>query len=442
MLRLWPLGRFEKMQKAPIPSWKVPAAAGYLLITVTFVFIGGYSAIAKLDSAVTAQGVVAAETNRKTVQHLEGGIVSEILVREGQHVNQDQVLFRLNLTQPQASRDLLQNQLDFQVAQEARLLAERDGEHEVPFPKELLDRKDDPNVAHAIADQVAQFRERSESLKGQTDIYESKIGQYRTEIDGVTAEREGTKSQLNYINQELVDVKYLFERNLVAKSRMLSLERERSRLEGAVGRSTADLAKAENGIGEARLQIRQIRQKFLEDVASAIQETRQKIADSREKLRVAQDVLTRVDILSPTSGIVQNMHVFTTGGVVKPGEPLLDVVPETDALIVQAHVLPQDTESLAAGMIAEIRFSSFHTRVMPLITGHVQSVSRDRLTDDQTKQPYFLAQVVADDLPDAIRERLSAGMPADVIFPTGERTVLDYLVRPLKERLRGVMREK
>ena len=171
-------------------------------------------------------------------------------------------------------------------------------------------------------------------------------------------------------------------------------------------------------------------------------ETRQKINDLREKTRVAEDVLSRIDIVSPSSGVVQNLKIFTTGGVVKAGEPLVDVVPEHDALIIQAHVQTQDTENLQPGMPAEIRFSSFHTRILPIIMGRVESVSRDRLMDEQTKQPYFLAQVVADDIPAMVKERLSAGMPADIIFPTGERTVLDYLVRPLKDRLRGVMREK
>ncbi|MGD9728898.1 MAG: HlyD family efflux transporter periplasmic adaptor subunit, partial [Nitrospiraceae bacterium] len=175
---------------------------------------------------------------------------------------------------------------------------------------------------------------------------------------------------------------------------------------------------------------------------AAMLETRGKINDLREKTRVAEDVLSRVDILSPTSGVVQNLKIFTTGGVVRGGEPMLDVVPEQDALIVQAHVQPQDTENLRPGMAAEIRFSAFQSRILPIVIGRVESVSRDRLIDEQTRQPYFLAQVVSDNVPSVVRERLSAGMPADVIFPTGERTVLDYLVRPLKDRLRGVMRER
>ena len=416
--------------------------AGYVLIVGTFLVLGGWSAFARLDSAVTATGVVSAETNRKTVQHLEGGIVREIHVREGQHVQAGQVLFRLDPTQAKAGYELQRNQLDSAIAQEARLIAERDGQDQIAFPQELLDRADDPNVKRAIADQVAQFQERCGSLKGGVEILDAKIDQYQLEIEGLKQERSGTANQLGFVNEELVDVRHLFEKQLTQKSRLMLLERERSRLEGLIGRSTADESKARNGIEEARLQIRQLRQKFQEDVANSMLETGQKINDLREKVRVAQDVLSRVDILSPTTGVAQNLRVFTSSGVVKAGEPMVDVVPERDALIVQAHVQPQDTENLQLGMPAEVRFSSFQTRILPIIVGKVESISRDRLVDEQTKQPYFLAQVVVDDIPSFVKDRLSAGMPADVIFPTGERTVLDYLVRPLRDRLRSVMREK
>jgi HlyD family type I secretion membrane fusion protein len=279
-------------------------------------------------------------------------------------------------------------------------------------------------------------------LAGQIDLLESKISQYKTEIRGVTLERESTERQLKYINEELADLQALLEKQLVQKSRIMQLEREKARLEGVIGRSTADQAKAENGIGEANLQIRQTRQKFLEEVAGQILEVRGKIADLREKLRVATDVLGRVDLTSPVSGTLQNLKVFTVGGVIKAGEPLVEVVPDHDELIVQAHVSPHDMERLQVGMLAEVRFTAFLTNLLPLINGKVTTVSRDRLLDDVTKQPYFLAQVVAEDVPDAVRERLTAGMPADIVIPTGERTILNYLVRPLKDRLRGALRER
>jgi HlyD family type I secretion membrane fusion protein len=425
-----------------IPDWKRPAILGYLIVTLTFLVFGAWSAIAKLDSAVVASGVVAVESNRKTVQHLEGGIIQEILVREGQRVTQGDILFRMDPTQALASFDLQQNQLYAALAQEARLVAEREGAAEVTFPEELRDVRVHPTVARAVADQTKEFHERRASLLGQMGLLEAKIGQYKTEIEGLLVQQKATEDQLRWIVEELADLRYLLDRNLVQKTRVLALEREKSRLEGVIGRSTADQAKAQNGIGEAQLQIRQLHQKFLEEVSGQILEARQKISDLREKVRVANDVFRRLVIVAPVSGTVQNLKFFTVGGVIKAGEALLEIVPERDRFIVQAHVSPHDMESLVPGMRAEIRFTAFRTNILPLIMGHVESVSRDRLIDETTKQPYFLAQVVVEDAPREVRGRLTAGMPADLLFPTGERTVLDYLVRPLKDRINSALREK
>src|SRR5262249_53104531 len=201
-----------------------------------------------------------------------------------------------------------------------------------------------------------------------------------------------------------------------------------------IGRSIADQAKAQNGIGEAQLQIRQLRQKFQEEVSGQILEARQKIADLREKVRVARDVFRRLVIVAPVSGTVQSLKVFTVGGVIKAGEPLLDIVPEHDRFIVQAHVSPHDTEGVAPGMRAEIRFTAFRTNVLPLIIGHVESVSRDRLLDDATKQPYFLTQIVVEDVPREVRERLTAGMPAELLLPTGGGAFPVSFVSPVSGR--------
>jgi HlyD family secretion protein len=425
-----------------VPDWKRPAIFGYLIITMTFLVLGGWSAIARLDSAVVASGVVAVESNRKTVQHFEGGIIEAISVREGQRVEQGGILFKLDSTQAQANFDLQRNQLYAALAQEARLVAEREGTDEVTFPEEFRDAHVQPTIARVVADQIKEFHERRASLLGQMELLDAKIGQYKIEIEGLIVQQKATENQLRWIVEELADLRHLLDRNLVQKNRVLALEREKSRLEGLIGRSTADQAKAQNGIGEAQLQIRQLRQKFLEEVSGQILEVRQKIADLSEKLRVAKDVFRRLIILAPVSGTVQNLKFFTVGGVIKAGEPLLEIVPERDRFIVQAHVSPHDTESLVPGMRAEIRFPAFRTNVLPLVMGHVESVSRDRLIDETTRQPYFLTQVVVEDAPRQVRERLMAGMPADVLLPTGERTVLDYLVRPLKDRINSALREK
>lgn len=422
-------------------DWRWPATLGYLLIVFTFVVLGGWAAFARLDSAVVAPGTVVTESNRKTVQHLEGGIIRDIRVREGQRVAEGEVLIRLDQTQPLAALDLQQSQMDAMLAREARLIAERDGA-EIDFPQELLDRSAASSAASAMADQVKEFNERRASLSGQIDILQSRVLQFRREIDGLKAERTATQGQLDFILEELKDLRYLLDRNLVVKGRVLSLERERSRLEGVLGRSAADQAKAENGIGEAELQIKQLRQKVAEEVSGQILETRQKLAELREKVRVARDTLTRIEITAPTSGTVQGMKFFTAGGVVRPGEPMFDIAPADDQLIIHAQVAPQDIESLRVGMQAEIRFTAFKAAILPIILGEVTSVSRDRLIDEATKLPYFLALVSVADVPNELRHRLTAGMQAELVFPTGERTVLNYLTLPLKERLNTALREK
>jgi len=234
---------------SPPPDWRRPALLGYVTIILTFGLLGGWSALARLDSAVVAQGVITVETNRKTVQHFEGGIVREILVREGQRVEEGQLLFKLDDTQFQATVEISQNQLDYNTAMEARLVAERDGASEIKFPADMMSRMSRTVIKEAIADQRAQFIQRRATIDGQISILQQRIKQLKTEIEGLTQEREATQRQLAFIEQELTDLKFLLEKNLVQKSRVLALEREKSRLEGIIGRSTADKAKAENGIG-------------------------------------------------------------------------------------------------------------------------------------------------------------------------------------------------
>lgn len=422
-------------------DWKRPAAVGYALIIFTFVVLGGWSAVAKLDSAVTAPGLVAEGSGRKSVQHLEGGIIKEILVREGEHVTAGQVLFRLDPTQAQSSLELLQTQLDAFQGEEARLIAERDRSTQINWPDEIKSRSERPNVRMAISDQTKQFTDRQNSLHGQIDVVRSKIAQLKIEIQGMQVERDATNRQLQIVNQELTDLEYLLAEKLVQKSRVLTLQREKSRLEGLIGHSTMEEAKAEKEIGEAELQIEQVQNKMNEEVAHAIVEVRQKINDTREKVHVAQHVFQRIDITAPVAGTAQDLKVFTIGGVIRPGDVLLQIIPDHDALIIQAHVSPHDMDRMWAGMRAEVRFSSFKSSLLPIISGRVESVSRDRLVDE-TKQPYFLAQVIVDDIPEELRDHIIAGMPADLVFPTGERTVLNYLIRPLQDRMHSAFRER
>ncbi len=417
---------------------------GYLIIVV---FFGGFvlwTGLARIDSAVIAGGSVAYETRRKVVQHLEGGIVQDLFVREGQAVEEGQVLLRLEDTQARANVELVQNALDGLLAQEARLLAERDQSAEIDFPAELVARANQPAVAKVVQDQLTQFRERKGSIDGQIGILEGRVNQYQSEIEGLRLERVSSDKQLAFIEDELVGVRDLADKGLVPKTRWLALEREAARLQGIVGRNEAEVAKAQNSAAEMRMQIQQLKQKMREEVSASLQDTRQKINDSRERRRVAEDVMRRMDVIAPRSGKVQGVKVTSRGQVIRPGEPVAEVVPVADDLIVEAQVAVTDVEKLREGAVAEVRFPNFNTRTTPVILGRINTMSRDRLYDEASRQVYFLAQISINDtdIPAQLKDALSAGMQVEVIIPTGERTVLHYLVQPLGDALAKTFRER
>jgi membrane fusion protein, type I secretion system len=433
----------ERLKRSP-SEWRPIAIAGYTVIAMTFGVAGVWAAVAKLDKAVIATGFVETETNRKTVQHLEGGIVRNILVKEGDHVTEGQVLFRLEQVQAEANNELLSNQLDSAHALEARLLAERDGAKEISWPVELKDRLAEPTLSHILDDQIHQFDERRASLEGQVNILESRIVQLQTEVNGITIEKAATEKQTEYINKELVGLRDLAGKNLVPVTRVYAMERERTRLEGDVGRSVADIAKAQSSIGEMNIQIKQLSQKFQEEVASSLLDARQKIADLRERSSISQDVVNRLAIIAPRAGTVQNLKVFTIGQVLRGGEPLLDIVPENDELVVHAEFSTADIDNVFAGMATEIRFPAFHSRTIPVMLGKIETISHDRLLNDSTHQYYYLGVVSLNraDIPEEYRSRVRAGMPAEIIVSSGERTVLNYLVGPLSSSLRKTFREQ
>ncbi len=423
---------------------RVFARIGYLVIIVTFGVVGGWAAFAPLASAVVATGVVATEGNKKTISHLEGGIVKEIRILEGDHVEAGDTLIRLDDISPKANLEITRNQLYAAVAREARLEAELESRTAIQFPEELISVRADAIAAKAMYDQASQFAERGAMIAGQISILNSRADQLRKELEGLDRQRAGNEEQVKFIIDELDGVRQLYERNLVPKSRWAALERERARLEGDIGKAIADHAKAEKSIGETELQISQTKQNFLEQVSRDLVDTREKLRDLRNKFVVAQDVMRRLDILAPITGRVQNLKVYTIGAVVRAGEPLLEIAPDQDKLIIQAHVSPLDIKMVAAGNSAEVRFAAFHERSLPIIPATVLSVSQDRLMDEATKQPYYLALVNVPDnnLPPQYRGKLTAGMNAEVVIPTRERTTLDYLIEPLTARMRTVFREK
>ncbi len=427
----------------PSEDYRAVAKMGFGIIFVTFGVIGGWTALAPLDSAVTAHGVLSIDTNKKTVQHLEGGLVRSILVKEGQHVKAGQVLFELDPTTAKAGYEISQNQLYALLAQEARLVAERDNAATVTFPQELLGASS-PVAARAMADEAKQFYERKNTLNNQVSILNSRVDQFRTAIQGVDRERTGMEQQSALLESELADVQKLYDKGLVPRPRLLALQRERASLGGQIGRSISEHERVEKEINETTLQTRQLRQQIYEQASKDLTETRAKMSDIRERFTVAQDQAKRIEVRSPVEGTAQSIHVFNAGAVVRGGEPLVDIVPQNEELVVKASFSPNDVDSIAIGQVTEVRFSSFHDRTIPVINGVVRSISSDRIIDEATRQPYYLAVIGVDErkLPPQIRGRLKPGLPAEVVVPTGERTVLQYMIEPLTATLRQGLREK
>ena len=421
---------------------------GFVAIALVFGGFGVWGALAPLDRAAVAQGQVAVESNNNAVQHLEGGIVREILVRDSQQVKEGDVLLRLQPTNAQANLDLLRKQVDVGLAQEARLVAEQTRADQIKFPADLLARRTVAETDMAIKDQERQFRERRQTLEGQVGILAAQIEQKQQDMAGRLRQKESLASQLASYKTEMTTVFPLVAKGYYAKNKYLALERDATRVEGDFGLAESDIARLAKGVEEAKLQIKQTRFKFDEDVSNALNDIRGKMSDAREKIVMAEDVLTRVDVRAPRSGTVLGLKVHGVGAVVKPGETLAEIVPLGEGLMVTARISPSDIESVEVGQTAEVRFSNFSSRQTSVILGKVVSLSPDAMVDQtgnqQQQQPYFSAKVVIDynAVPENIAKKIQPGMQADVLISTGERTALTYFLGPLKSSFAKTFREK
>jgi HlyD family type I secretion membrane fusion protein len=424
------------------------ARLGFAAIALVFGGFGIWATFAPLDRAAVAQGQVAVETNNKPVQHLEGGIIREILVRDAQQVQEGDVLFRLQPTNAQANLDLLRKQIDAGLAQEARLVAEQTRAERIKFPAELLARRNVGETDMAVKDQERQFRERRQTLDGQIGILSAQIEQKQQDIAGRQRQKESLAAQMVSYKAEMASVFPLVAKGYYARNKYLALERDAARVEGDFGVAESDIARLTKGVEEAKLQIDQARFKFDEDASNALNDVRAKMSDAREKIVIAEDILTRVDVRAPRSGTVLGLKVHGIGAVVKPGDTLAEIVPLGEGLMVTARVSPGDIESVEIGQTAEVRFPNFSSRQSSIILGKVVSLSPDAMVDQtgnqQQQQPYFQAKVVIDynAVPENIAKKIQPGMQADVLISTGERTMMTYLIGPLRNSFAKTFREK
>jgi HlyD family type I secretion membrane fusion protein len=430
--------------KRPSQDIRQVAVVGLGIIVVTFGVVGLWAALVPLGSAVTGTGVVVVESNRQLIQHFEGGIVGKVATHEGDHVRAGQVLFELSPVQTNAALATARNQLFSLLARADRLAAERDNRPAVVFSRETEDQKQDPLVAAAVTDQLRQFKERRATIEAQDAVLKTRISEYRTQIQGIDVQSASMRRQVSLLNDELGSLEPLYKEGLVPQPRILETRRELAQLEGQIGSATSERAKTEQSIGETELQINEVHRQFYQDVGREITDVATQIGDNRQKFAVAQDAAHRVSITAPMDGVVQNLHVFTVGGVVRPGEALAEIAPDHGRMMVEARFSPNDVDSVRAGQVVEVRFSTFHSRTIPVIEGTVRSMSQDRLTDEASHQPYYVAMVEVPEghLPDQIKGKLRAGLPAQVIAPTGSRTALQYAFGPLSNALTHAMRER
>ncbi len=415
-----------------------------MTIIIAFGGFGTWAALASLDSAAIAPGVVVVESDRKSVQHLEGGLVKDILVRDGHRVEKGDVLIRLEDTHARALHDIVRGELDAARAEESRLIAERDDRNDVVFPDELLARARVAKVRKALEGQRSLFNARRNALRGQVAILEQSIAQFREEIEGLKSQQAAREQQLKILRDELRGLRKLLAQGNVPRNEVLAYERRIAELSGEKGRFMADVARAEQGIGEARLRIGQLRKTVREEVVAKLREVQERIFGLEERLVAAEDVLGRTEVRAPSAGIVMGMRAHTTGGVITPGQEILQVVPVGDRLIIQARVDPVDIDDVAIGQQASVRLTAFKMRSTPIIVGTLINLSADRLVDEHDGTPYYLAriEVSKEELAGLGDLALQPGMPVEALIKTGARTALGYMLSPLTENMGLAFRER
>ena len=409
-----------------------------MLVLGVVVLLGGslmtWSSFAPLARGAIAPGVISVESIRKSVQHFEGGIISAIHVQDGDVVAAGDPLITLDSMSARANVEVLRTRLDQALAQEARLIAQRDGGETISFPRALLDRAGDAVVADILRTQIIAFDAQRQTLLGRRDIINERIRQSQREIEGLEAQIAAFEEQLRLISLEETDVQFLIDQGLERRPRLLALQRSASQLVGEIESNRAGIAQINQRIAESELQILDLVNAQRDEAVDELRLVQERLGDTRNQLHAAEDVVERLVARAPNAGIVVDLQFHTVGGVVRPGERMMDVVPVDDDLIIVAQVNIANIDVVRPGTSAEVILSALDQRSVPRLDGEVITVSADRLTDERTGMAYYEARVRID------RERLSGldvvddlypGMPADVVLVTGERTVLEYLVSPL-----------
>ncbi len=419
-------------------SIRRPARVGVFTMVVFVGGLGLWATTAPLSSAVVAHGSFVATGQNKIVQHLEGGIIAKILVNEGDKVTDGQAMVELDDTNSNADDQRLTIKQATLLATKARLDAERNGETEIAFPRQLEAMSGNPEVAKSISAQKSLFASRQAEFEGQRDINERQIKAIEQEIVGLNAQKASTISQLEFLSKETETAARLLDKGLSEGSRVLELRRTKAKTEGDIGQFLAEIGRAEQRILQAQNELTHLHSKMISDGAELYRETTADLSDTEQRLTSARGVLSRHIIRAPVNGVIVKLNYHTSGGVIPPGQVVAEILPTDAKLIVEAQVRPEEIDFVHSGQPAEVRLSALNQRTTPLVQGNVVYVSADKIQNQNARSPgqefFYLARVELDEA--SVKERigklkLSPGMPAEVYMKTGERTMWQYLTRPI-----------
>jgi HlyD family type I secretion membrane fusion protein len=432
----------EQRAEAELRRWNRIGVA-LLLGTVGVTLL--WSTLAPLSAAVVAAGAVKVETDRKKIQHPDGGVVQQILVKSGSEVKAGDVLVRLDATQAGSGYGVVRGGRDITLATQARLEAERDQRSSIQWPEELRQRMTEPQVADTLRSQQAMFEARRSTLAGELSIIGEQIAALRNEITGYESQVRAKQEQLSSLQRDLDGLADLEARGMVEKTRVRAIQRDLSRLQGERDEVTARVAQARTAITEKELRRFQVRKAFSEDVAAELKKVQAEGFELLEREGAARRTLDLTELRAPVSGTVTDLKVHTPGGVVGAGEVLMEIVPNADRLIVEARVAPQDIDRVAIGLPAGVKLHAFNARVTPELDAVVSYVSADAVVDARSDTSHFTVRLEVP--PEALArvggdKKVMPGMQADVFIRTGERTFLGYLMQPLVDSFDKAWRER
>ena len=423
-------------------SLKGPIVSGLTILLIFLVGATAWASSAKLASAIIAVGQLKVDSNRKQIQHLDGGIVNEIIVSDGQRVKKGDTLVILDPVQAKSSLGIVAGALFTAELKRSRLQAERDNTDQPDFTRFLHREHEDKNSL--IDAQQSLFSIRRSVQVSQQEILHQQIENLKSQISGFKSQQASTQTQIEISKDELVNLKNLKARGLVGNERLLELERNLAQLEGRAGELVSSIASAKASIDEKRLELIRVKRSFHEQVLAELQDVESEIIDLQERANAATHHLQQMVVKAPVDGLIVGLNVHTEGGVVVPGQLLMEIVPDNDALIVEGQVLPTDVDDLLVGQSARVKLSGLQQRTTPELTGKLQYVSADSMLDERSGMTYFIIRVsiTAEELAKLPSDGLIPGMPAEVFVQTGERTALEYLLQPLSDTIDRAWREK